>query len=240
MYDACALPGQGFDLSGLKLDIAGKTLIDIQRLSLTNPGVTVVMGPNGAGKSLLLRLLHGLIAPTSGDIRCYGSPTSKVVYRSHSLVLQSPVLLRRTAEANVRFVLKMRRLPLERAVGLLKRVKLERDAKTPARRLSGGEKQRLAIAQALATDPTMLMLDEPTSSLDPASTMMIEDILRTTVKKGTRVLLVTHDAAQARRLADDVVFLAGGRVVEHAPAGTFFDTPQTEEARAYLAGRLTR
>ncbi len=217
----------------------GKLLIDIETLSLAGPGITVVMGPNGAGKSLLLRLLHGLVPPTQGEVLCHGARLSPDARRTQSLVLQTPVLLRRTAEANVRFVLKARRMDTSVAPKLLERVGLEAKATTPARRLSGGEQQRLAIAKALATNPSTLLLDEPTASLDPRSTGLIEDILRQTNADGMRVLMVTHDAMQARRLADEIVFLCDGKVVEQSSARLFFERPKTEQARAYLAGRLT-
>ena len=232
MYDECGIDPAFLRLRRLVLDVEGERLIDIPDLELANPGITAFMGPNGAGKSLLLRLLHGIIAPTFGDI------VSADTRRAQSLVLQTPVLLRRSTEANVRFVLKARKLDLGQVPGLLRRVRLLDKAKTPARRLSGGERQRLAIALALATNPKLLFLDEPTASLDPSSTAMIEDILRETTARGIRVVLVTHDAMQARRMAQDVVFLSHGRVIEHATAAKFFDTPETESARAYLAGRL--
>lgn len=232
MYDDCNLNPAYLRLRNLTLDTDDERLIDVPSLTLASRGVTVVMGPNGAGKSLLLRLLHGIEQPTSGEI------TSIDARRGQSLVLQSPVLLRRSTEANLRFILKTRRLSTDAVPDLLRRVRLSGKAKTPARRLSGGERQRLAIALALATNPQLLLLDEPTASLDPSSTAMIEDILNETTARGIRVILVTHDVMQARRLAQDVVFLSRGRVVEHASAATFFDTPKTETARNYLAGRL--
>lgn len=225
-------------LRGVTLDIDGQRYVDVDRLPLSCEGITVVMGPNGAGKSLLLRLLHGLVRPTSGDILYRDQKQTSQELRKQSLVLQTPVLLRRSAEANVRFVLKARGLNLSRVSELLAWVGLEGKARAPARRLSGGERQRLAIAQALATNPDLLLLDEPTASLDPRSTILIERILRDTVARGTRVLMVTHDALQARRLADEIVFLSNGKVVEQSPAKAFFATPQTGAARHYLTGRL--
>lgn len=239
MYEPGRIETPYLAARNLALDKDGKRLIDIDTLSLAGTGITVVMGPNGAGKSLLLRLLHGLVPPTGGDILCHGAPLSPEARRTQSLVLQKPVLLRRTAEANVRFVLKARQMDIAAASALLARVGLETKAATPARRLSGGEQQRLAIAKALATKPATLLLDEPTASLDPRSTGLIEDILRQTNEDGTRVLMVTHDAMQARRLADEIVFLCDGQVLEHGNAHDFFERPETEQARAYLAGRLT-
>lgn len=232
MYDDCRAQHSFIRIENLELEVHGQRLIDIPSLALANTGITVVMGPNGAGKSLLLRLLHGLEEPTSGQITC------QTPRQSQALVFQTPVLLRRSTEANLRFVRKARRLPTDAIPGLLDQVRLADKSKTPARRLSGGERQRLAIAQALATEPDVLLLDEPTASLDPSATSLIEDILLTTAARGVRVVLVTHDAMQARRLAEDVVFLSQGRVIEHTPSSTFFDIPKTHQARAYLDGRL--
>lgn len=224
---------------GLCYDVPGSRLIDGVDLRLGGRGTTVIMGPNGAGKSLILRLLHGLLTPTGGTILWGGQPPGPDVTRRQSLVFQKPVLLRRSAAANVDFVLASRgRKSPETRDGLLARVGLAGLGARPARRLSGGEQQRLALARALATDPEVLLLDEPTANLDPASTAAIEAIVADAARGGTRVLFVTHDIGQARRLADDVVFVAGGRVTEHAPAAGFFAGPATPAARAYLAGHL--
>ncbi|MEM6891771.1 MAG: ATP-binding cassette domain-containing protein, partial [Pseudomonadota bacterium] len=225
MYEARQKQYPVLELRNLRFDVAGRTLLNIPQLSINRTGVTVIMGPNGAGKSLLLRLCHGLIGATSGDILHNGEPVAGASIFSRSLVLQTPVLLRRSTEANVKFVLKSRGLSIAKAEELLKRVSLNEQRKTAARLLSGGEKQRLAIAQALATNPALLMLDEPAANLDPTSTFMVEEIVKDSVARETAVLLVTHDAAQARRLADEVVFLHDGKVVETATASRFFHEP---------------
>ena len=222
---------------GLVLDIGGKRLIDGIDLTLGDSGITMVMGPNGAGKSLLLRLLHGLIEPTAGEIRWGGHPLSTGVRRQQALVFQKPVLLRRSVAANLDFVLRGKNIAARREA-VLNHVGLAGHAAQAARLLSGGEQQRLALARALATEPQVLFLDEPTASLDPASVLKIEDIVRGAAAKGARIVFVTHDLGQAKRLADDVVFLAKGRVAEHAPAETFFNGPRSEPAKGYLAGRL--
>lgn len=239
MYDAGNLSPPFLGLSDCSVDAGNRRLLDIPELELSSDGITAIMGPNGAGKSVLLRVLHGLVTPGAGVVKAEGTPQSPERLRQQSLVLQTPVLLRRTAEANVRFALRTRRLPNDRTGELLARVHLSDKARTPARRLSGGEQQRLAIAQALAIEPSVLLLDEPTASLDPAATLMIEDILRDTAASGVRIVLVSHDASQARRLASEVIFLSKGRVVEQAEAKTFFDTPKSAAAQDYLAGRLT-
>lgn len=221
----------------LVLELDGRRVIDGLTLRLGASGCTVILGPNGAGKSQLLRLLHGLVAPTAGCIDWNGDSPDAARSRQ-ALVFQKPVVMRRSVAANIDFVLKARGLPLSRREDLLQHVDLAHKARQPARLLSGGEAQRLALARALATGPEVLFLDEPTASLDPASVNRIEHIIRDAVARGTRVILVTHDIGQARRVADDVVFVHGGQVIEHAPVTQFFPRPHSAAARAHVSGRL--
>ena len=237
MFDA--VPAAAIALSNLHYQVQEKSLVRIENLTLGPSGITVIMGPNGAGKSVLLRLMHGLLKPTNGSIHCFGAPLSAAMTRQQALVFQTPVLLRRSVEANLRFVLRARNHAATSTTELLETVGLSGLERSPARRLSGGERQRLAIALALATKPRLLFLDEPTASLDPASVLAIENIVRKSTARNVRIVFVTHDAGQARRLAEDVVFLSDGKVIEHAPAHRFFDTPETRTAQDYLAGRLT-
>lgn len=213
------------------------TALDRLSLELGSEGCTVIMGPNGAGKSLLLKLMHGLIKPESGDILWGGLPTTEVMSRQ-ALVFQKPVLLRRSVAANIDFVLKARGKDAAQRDALLDHVGLLHKAAQPARLLSGGEAQRLALARALATDPEVLFLDEPTASLDPASVLVIEKIVAEARTRGVRIVFVTHDIGQARRMADDVVFLHRGRIVEHSPAINFFPEPTCMVARDFLKGRI--
>lgn len=221
----------------LVLSFGETTVLNGLTLDLGPSGCTVVMGQNGSGKSLFLKLLHGLMQPTSGQISWAGHPAAKVTVRQ-ALVFQKPVLLRRSVAANIDFALKARGKDRTRRDAILDHVGLLHKAGQPARLLSGGEAQRLALARALATDPEVLFLDEPTASLDPASVLMIEGIVGEARARGVRIIFVTHDIGQARRMADDVVFLHRGRIVEHSPARNFFPTPQSETARDYLSGRL--
>ncbi len=227
------------EVRGLRFETGGAALIDGVDLSLRAGMITVVMGPNGAGKSLLLRLLHGLIQPVAGEILWDGAPLSPGIRRRQAMVFQKPILLRRSVAANIDFVLGARGgRDRDRRNRLLDYVGLGGRADQPARLLSGGEQQRLALARALATDPEVLFLDEPTASLDPASVLKIEEIVCAAHAAGTKIVFVTHDIGQARRLAGDVVFLARGRVAEHGPAARFFKSPSTDAARDYLAGRI--
>ena len=214
-------------------------LIDRLDLEIVDHGVTVLMGPNGAGKSLLVRLLHGLIKPQSGSISWNSHACGSATRLRQAMVFQKPVLLRRSVAANVDFVLALKgRSDHARRDELLLQANLADKATQPARALSGGEQQRLALVRALASDPEVLFLDEPTASLDPSSTQAIETAIAVASKRGVKVILVTHDAGQARRLANDVVFVHRGTVVEHSGADTFFSRPASTAARDYLAGKL--
>ncbi len=224
---------------GLVLERDGRHLIDNLDLTIHSHAVTVILGANGSGKTLLLRLLHGLITPHAGTIRWGGEDLTKAVRLRQAMVFQRPVLLRRSVAANIDFALALRghRSP-DRRDALLDHVGLAARAGQSARQLSGGEQQRLALARALATEPDVLFLDEPTANLDPASVLMIENIVTAAHRSGTKIIFVTHDIAQARRLGGDIVFLDGGRVIEHRAAEDFFAAPATESAQAYLDGRL--
>lgn len=202
-------------------------------LDIVSGAPTILLGPNGSGKSTLLRLAMGLMRPTSGRITWgrRNEPDERL-----AMVFQRPVMLRRTAAANVAYALRARD---EKRVGeLLARVGLGALASRAARRLSGGEQQRLALARALARDPEILFLDEPTASLDPAATKAVEDIVRAVAASGVKIVMATHDIGQARRLAGDIMFLARGRLVERTGAVQFFNLPSTLEAAAFLRGDL--
>ena len=232
-------PSLAGEARGLVYRVGEKRLIDGIDLRVAGLGLTVVMGPNGAGKSLLLRLLHGLLTPTAGQVLWGGRPLDEGLRKRQAMVFQRPVLLRRSVAANIRFVCKLRRrVEAGRVEKILDEVGLRTQADQPARLLSGGEQQRLSLARALALEPQVLFLDEPTASLDPASTAAIEAVVRRASDGGTKVIFVTHDLGQARRLADDVLFLDAGRVAEHTPAHQFFEKPASPCAADYLAGRL--
>jgi len=227
---------------GLVFEAAGKRLIDGVDLIL-EPGLkTAIIGPNGAGKSLLLRLLHGLIEPNAGDVLWRGQNADRAIRLRQAMVFQKPVLLRRSVAANIDYALRVHGLPdaerKERLAWALRLARLEELATRPARVLSGGEQQRLALGRALAVEPEILFLDEPTASLDPASTLAVEQLIAQAHTQGTKIVLVTHDLGQVRRLGDEVVFLHHGRVAEHTPADWFLARPRSTPARAYLAGQI--
>lgn len=226
--------------SGLVLERGGRRILDNVDLTVGGNGISVIMGPNGAGKSVLLRLLTGLLDPDAGQVSWAGSRPDRARRPSLGFVFQKPVLLRRSAIANVRYALRGtgRSERTRRAAEALARAGLQHLADSPARLLSGGEQQRLALARALAPEPEVLLLDEPCANLDPAATAAIEKLIEDAGARGIKIVLVTHNVGQAKRLADDVTFLHDGRIVEQAPATAFFDNPASKASRAYLEGRL--
>jgi tungstate transport system ATP-binding protein len=213
---------------------AGQSIIDRVTLEIGAGPSTVILGANGAGKSVLMRLMHGLLRPSSGTITWNGSD----VRRRQAMVFQRPVMLRRSALANVVYALKLAGQPQSSALEALREVGLEHVAQRPARVLSGGEQQRLALARAWALHPEVLFLDEPTASLDPAATREIETIIKAFDAAGTKIVMATHNLGQAKRLADEVIYLHQGRVVERAPSEKFFSQPATAEAAAFIKGEL--
>jgi tungstate transport system ATP-binding protein len=222
--------------------VQGTDLLADLTLSLQHGPRTVLIGPNGAGKSLTLRLLHGLLAPTTGIIRWAGSAPTRRLRMRQAMVFQNPVLLRRSVRANVDFVLRIHGLPRRqrqtRIDEVLEQATLGPVARRSARVLSGGEQQRLAIARAWALNPEILFLDEPTASLDPAAALAVERMIDGIHQRGTKIVMTTHDMGQARRLGDEILFLHGGRLLERAASATFFDQPRCKEAQAFLRGGL--
>ena len=221
------------------LFVAGGRVI-IERISAeigAGPS-TIILGANGAGKSVLMRLMHGLLAPASGKIAWSSADTARL----QAMVFQRPVLLRRSALANVTYALKLARVPhAERehlALEALESVGLAAFARRPARVLSGGEQQRLALARAWALHPEVLFLDEPTASLDPTASREIERVIQAFDAAGTKIVMATHNLGQARRLGDEVLFLHQGRLVERAPVEQFFSRPASAEAAAFIKGEL--
>lgn len=232
-------------LKDVGYSVDNQILISSVTLDFTVGLPTLVLGPNGAGKSLLLRLCHGLIAPTQGEVIWQGAAaqTSQSLRFEQAMVFQKPVLLRRSVLANIEFPLKLRGLgaPIRRrkAMDVLDRVGLAAMAERPARVLSGGEQQRLALARAWALEPQILFLDEPSAALDPGATRQVEGIINGIAASGTKIVMTTHDLGQARRLAGDIIFLHRGRVTERTATEEFFKQPHSEAARAFVQGDLT-
>ena len=234
---ALDLPLMLVDVRILASDVA---ILDGITLKLGAGEPTVLIGPNGSGKTTLLRAAMGLLPVSSGLITWGGREHSPPTRRA--IVFQRPTMLRRSTAGNIRYALAAADVPRDkrdaRTAELLADVGLQGLEKRPARRLSGGEQQRLALARALARDPAILFLDEPTASLDPAATKAIEDIVRTVTARGVKVVMSTHDLGQAKRIGGDIALLHRGRLLENVPAAEFFNAPRTQETRKFIAGEL--
>lgn len=227
-------------LDRVSLHAGATTILDDLNLTIAPGAPTLVVGPNGAGKSTLLRICAGLAAPSTGRVTWGGRSDTAPTRRA--ILFQRPVMLRRTTVANVTYALAQAGVPYHRrkarAAELLLRVGLEQLAERPARRLSSGEQQRLALARALARGPELLLLDEPTANLDPAATRSVEEIVMMAAQSGIKIVMASHDLGQVRRLAGDVVFLVRGALCEQGATEDFFNHPTTPEAAAFLRGDL--
>ena len=203
----------------------GKPLLDDVSLSIASSTITMVLGHNGAGKTLLLSALHGLITPQHGSISGPSRNRQKMVF-------QKPILLRRSARDYFEFLCSG--LDDSTVRDWFQKAQLGPRMNTPARQLSGGESQKLALIGALASQPDLLFLDEPTAHLDFESIAFIETQITTARKSGTTIVMTSHNRTQAERLAENVIFMENGKIVEMASAKTFFSSPQTKAAKTYL------
>jgi tungstate transport system ATP-binding protein len=216
--------------------VNGRTIVAPLSLQIDAGPSTIILGANGAGKSVLMRLMHGLLAPSSGRV-VWSEPDAR---RKQAMMFQRPVMLRRSALENVIYALEVAGTGNARAPAMeaLKEVGLAHLAHRPARVLSGGEQQRLALARAWALHPEVLFLDEPTASLDPSATREIEAVIRAFDASGTKIVMATHNLGQARRLGDEVLFIHQGQLVERSPVERFFREPGSAEAAAFIRGEL--
>jgi tungstate transport system ATP-binding protein len=225
-------------LRDLTFTVQGRRIIDGITLAIEAGPRTVILGPNGAGKSVLMRLCHGLIRPTSGTVAWSEGEDRG----PQAMVFQRPVMLRRSAIANVEYGMRLKGKgkaeARRRAEDVLDAVGLADKAGAPARTLSGGEQQRLALARAWALGPEVLFLDEPTASLDPTATREVENIVGSIRAAGTKIIMSTHNLGQAQRLGDEVIYIDQGRVLERQPVDRFFRQPATLEAASFIRGEL--
>ncbi|MGH8477901.1 MAG: phosphate ABC transporter ATP-binding protein [Methylococcales bacterium] len=219
----------------------GRRLLDKVSFELHQGAISVILGANGAGKTLLLQCCHGLLAPCHGNVS-WRETDSKRLREAQAMVFQRTVLFRRSVEANIEYGLKLRGLAkkdrLERIDQSLDRTGLESLRDRRAGSLSGGEQQRLALARAWALRPQVLFMDEPTANIDPPATAVIERLIRKLAKQSVKIVMSTHNLHQARRLADEILFLHQGRLLEQAPARDFFEQPESPEAHAFIHGDL--
>lgn len=218
----------------------GATILGPLDMTIEASGLTMVIGPNGSGKTTLLKLIHGLERPRSGSIKW--SMEKQEAQKRQAFVFQTPVMLRRNVLANVVYPLRVQGFSLKeaetKAIFWLQQIGLADAKHLDAKMLSGGERQKLALARALALEPEILFLDEPTANLDGQSTREIETLIREAVARDVKVVMTTHNIGQAKRLANEVVFLHKGVINERAEAPSFFQKASTSQARAFVAGDI--
>jgi len=215
-----------------------RNLIDIPNLQFDSKSISVIIGPNGAGKSLLLNIIQGLILPSVGTIKIKSSIKDSSC-KKVSIMMQRPSFLRRTTEQNIQFVLELNKDKRKVSyLDVLERFDLIAQRKILANKLSGGEKQRLALALAIITNSKILLLDEPTANADPRTTIKIEKIIKEEAIAGKKILLVTHNIPQAKRLGQDIAFIHRGKVLEHCDKAVFVNHPKVKEINQFLEGEV--
>ena len=226
-------------IKDLSLILDERKILSSLNLTINSDDVTVIMGPNGAGKSLFLKILNGILTPTSGCITWNNKKQFSDTLNTQAFVFQKPILLRRSVIANLDYMDSVlgykKKISKDR---LLEIVQLKKQKNQPARMLSLGEQQRLSLVRSLMLRPNLLLLDEPTANLDPASTKIIEDIILNLKMMGIKIIFVTHNILQAKRIADEIIFLNEGKMVEHLNKQEFFSNSKSIEVQNYLNGIL--
>lgn len=235
------------EIDGLKKSFEGHVVLDNLSLDVDDVGCLAVIGPSGGGKSTLLRIIAGLEYPDAGTVALNGKTIvyQQTVLREHraqlGIVFQAYNLFPHlTALANITLPMirvhgMKRHAAQKRALKLLKRFNLDAHARKLPSKLSGGQRQRVAIVRALAAHPSVFLFDEPTSALDPEMTAEVLDIIAEIKSQRRHLLVVTHEIGFARRVADHVLLLGEGRILESGPPAKVFDNPQTEQAKHFLA-----
>lgn len=227
-------------LTDVSVKRRGKTILGPISLDLGEQGITMVLGPNGAGKTTLLKVLHGVERLSQGTLK-WSVPEDEA-RSAQAYVFQSPIMLRRSVAQNLSYPLHLAGIPKAqitlKVADWAKRIGLAHALDRPAPRLSGGEKQKLAIGRALIRSPKVLFLDEPCANLDGRSTREIEALLHSAHGAGTRIIMTTHDIGQSKRLATDVLFLLNGKLHDQGQAPAFFSDPGTPETQAFLQGDI--
>lgn len=228
------------DVRDVTVKRRGKRLIGPVTTRLGGQGITIIMGPNGSGKTTLLKVMHGVERISAGSLR-WAVPEEEAQHHQ-GYVFQTPIMLRRSVIDNLRYPLQLRgstKADTEaRVADWAEKIGLSDHLNLQATRLSGGEKQRLALGRALIRRPEVLFLDEPCANLDGASTRDIEALLCEARDAGTRIVMTTHDMGQAKRLASDALFMLHGTICESGPAPAVFDSPRTSELQAFLRGDI--
>ena len=225
----------------ISYEVKNKKLIRDVNLEINSTGSTIILGHNGSGKSLLLKLLHGVITPNSGKVTWNNNtPSTQQYWRTY--LLQTPTFFKQTVQYNIEFVLRIAGIPANehesRCQQALNICGLANMNQRNTHSLSGGELQKLSLARAWVLEPNVVLLDEPTVALDPPSVIGFEKIIHQFKQSNTKVIMTTHDLAQAKRLADEIVFIDAGKVIEQSPAKKFFLGPQSIQAQNFISGNL--
>lgn len=225
----------------LKKSYDGKTVLNIENGVIRKGRRTAIIGPNGAGKSTFLKIIAGIEKADQGSI-WYGGQTH-FSQKDMTLVFQKPYLLSTTVEKNIAYPMKLRGLDEqtieERITKLTEALNLTQFRKTKAWKLSGGETQKVALARALAFQPKLLLLDEPTANIDPVTTGEIEQLLmKIGEKQETSIVLITHNLAQARRTCNDVMMFHDGKLIESGTCDDVLKRPKKEETARFISGEL--
>ena len=219
----------------------GRFLLNDITFKLDSGGITILLGANGAGKTLLLKICHGLLHPSNGKIS-WQEKDAKYIKKKQAMVFQRTTLLKRSVAANIDYAMKLqgitkvdRQKYVEESLYL---TGLQHLKNRSAVVLSGGEQQRLALARAWVVRPKVLFLDEPTANIDPCATAAVEELIKRFNQAGVKIILSTHDLNQAKRLADEVLFLHQGQLLEHSTAIQFFNNPGSPIAKSFIHGEL--
>ena len=223
----------------LNFNLNNKIILKNINIDFKDNSISVIMGPNGSGKTILLKIINGLLKPSSGEI-IYKDSNSKLNHRNfQSFVFQKPVIFRSSVKENLKFIFSLKksnyRLSLKKYLEI---VGLENLINSPARKLSLGEQQRLSVIRGFANEPSFILFDEPTANLDPHSTLVIEKIILAAKKFGIKIIFVTHDIFQAKRLADEIIFMDKGEIFEISQAKIFFNNPSSSQAKKYISGEI--
>ena len=235
-----------YRLANLKKKYKDRTVLDVQDLVIKRGEILGLVGPSGAGKSTLLRMLGFLEIPSSGQLYFHGRLCDNnwpqmAERRKITMLFQDPHLLRRTVYDNVEYGLKIRgnKNGHDLVKKMIRQLGLSDLSAAQARTLSGGEAQRVALARSLVLEPEVLLLDEPTSNLDPYNINLIEKMIsHVNQEQEMTIVIVTHNIFQARRLADRVGLLMEGKLVEVNETADFFESPQKPETAAFVKGDM--
>ena len=196
--------------------------------------ITVIAGNNGSGKSTLLKILHGIIHHTSGTIN-WGEIPVHEVRKEQSMVFQNPILLNRTTFENIMYVAKIKNIETNESVDkIIKQLNLESIINIESKYLSGGEKQKVAIAMSIISNPKIIFLDEPTSQLDPVYKNEIENIITNLSEKNTKIFMTSHDIAQIDRIGKEIIFLDDGEIIFHDKVKDFINEKGNSIIRNYV------